>query len=414
MLSQVRRQVAVLMATVAAFSLGLSGLVTSSASAAGTTQGVTSKSVTLGLLVNLTGSLASSFSGTAMGAQARIDEQNAKGGVDGRKIKLVIGDDQSLPTDSLSVTQSLVQEKHAFAVMEETAFFALDYKYLEQAGIPGIAGQPYDGGPEWPSKSTTDLVDAAGSQSVTSGNYGWLIKMLKTEHCTKLATVANGASAAGVQYANEIKQEAEAAGIQDVDEDNSLGFTQTDLTPNATTMKNSGANCWVGITAAFAEEALLTALQQQGANVKGVLLGNYSASFLQPPVNSDDQGMVTSFWYKTPEIDPSAANQIGAAERKYTGYTGTTPLTTGSYFGWIAADAAITGLEAAGKNLTATRFLNGLHKTKAYTAGGLQAPVNLAVSKQGTYATSTAGSCMYALKVVGTKYVPVTKKPFCS
>ena len=70
MLSSVRRQAAVLVATVAVFSLGLSALGTSGASAQ-TTPGVTSNSVKLGLLADLTGPLASSFGGVAQGAQAR-------------------------------------------------------------------------------------------------------------------------------------------------------------------------------------------------------------------------------------------------------------------------------------------------------------------------------------------------------
>jgi branched-chain amino acid transport system substrate-binding protein len=417
MLSSVRRQAAVLVATVAVFSLGLSALGTSGASAQ-TTPGVTSNSVKLGLLADLTGPLASSFGGVAQGAQARIDQQNASGGVYGRKIQLAVGDDQSNPNDALTVTQGLVQQQGIFSLMAESAFFTLVYKYLGQQQIPTVSGQPYDGGPEWADPSSHDLVDGAGAQNPNTPNLGWewLIKILKADKITKLATLANGFSAASVAYANGIKAAAEAAGIQVVDEDNSLTETQTDLTPNAITMKKSGANGWVGLTSLFSEQALMTALHQQGAtNIKAVLLGQYAGALLQPPLNSIDQGTIVPFYYKTPEISPAVGGQLVAALRKYTGYKGgSPPPNLGYYFGWASAQIAITGLQAAGKNLTVNSYLNGLHKQAAYTAGGLQVPVNLAQIKQGTYAPAAAGNCEYALKVSGTKFVPLSTQPYCT
>src|SRR6202035_5186302 len=60
--------------------------------------GVSAKQIVVGLTTSLTGAEASSFIGGWQGAQARIDEQNAAGGVNGRKIKLVIADDASSAT----------------------------------------------------------------------------------------------------------------------------------------------------------------------------------------------------------------------------------------------------------------------------------------------------------------------------
>lgn len=423
MLSSARRKAALVMSTVAVFSLGLSVIGTSSASAqTSSTPGVTSSSVTLGLLSDLTGPLSSVFGAVKQGAEARIDQQNAEGGVDGRKIKLAVGDDQSSPTDVLTVAQSLVQQDHVFSIMEETPFFGLVYPYLEQNDIPAVSGFENDGGTEWSNPDTSDLVAGSGTFFTGSNNaeWQWLIKILKQEKITKLALIAYGANAASVGYNNGIKSAAEASGIQVVDVDNSVQETQTDLTSNAIKMKNSGANGWVGDVAAGAEEALITALHQQGASIKGVLLGNYTPQFIQAPLNSIDQGTVSTFFYKTPEVDPSTGNggggQLVAALRKYTGYKGTTatPPPNGAYFGWASAELAIQGLEAAGKNLTVSTFLKGLHKQTAYTVGGIQAPANLAQSRQGTYSPSAAGNCVYGLVVKGTKYVPLSKAPFCS
>ena len=81
--------------------------------------------------------------------------------------------------------------------MAESAFFTLVYKYLGQQQIPTVSGQPYDGGPEWADPSSHDLVDGAGAQNPNTPNLGWewLIKILKADKITKLATLANGFSA---------------------------------------------------------------------------------------------------------------------------------------------------------------------------------------------------------------------------
>jgi hypothetical protein len=89
-------------------------------------------------------------------------------------------------------------------------------------------------------------------------------------------------------------------------------------------------------------------------------------------------------------------------------------LPAGVYVGWATATLAIQGLQSAGKSLTSNSFLNALHSQKAYTAGGLQMPTNLAQNKQGTYAAGSLGNCQFAMKITGTKFVPLALKPFCT
>ncbi len=54
--------------------------------------------IVLGYIGDLTGVAASTFADGPAGAQARIDLQNAEGGVDGHKLKMVVADTQSSPT----------------------------------------------------------------------------------------------------------------------------------------------------------------------------------------------------------------------------------------------------------------------------------------------------------------------------
>ncbi len=62
--------------------------------------GVTPTTITVGLITEESGSGASGAFGIPESFKARIDLQNAEGGVDGRKIKVITEDDQSQPSDN--------------------------------------------------------------------------------------------------------------------------------------------------------------------------------------------------------------------------------------------------------------------------------------------------------------------------
>src|SRR5207253_2623367 len=57
------------------------------------TQGVTDTSVKIGFISSSTGVAAPNYKGAAKACEARVDAQNAKGGVNGRKIDLITVDD---------------------------------------------------------------------------------------------------------------------------------------------------------------------------------------------------------------------------------------------------------------------------------------------------------------------------------
>src|SRR5262249_10227052 len=106
--------------------------------------GVTADTVTIGLLTALTGPAASTFADVPKGAEARVDLLNDNGGINGRKIKLEVADDQGSPNGNLAAAKSLVEQKHAFLVVSESPFTFGSAKYLHDAGVPVVGGS-YDG-----------------------------------------------------------------------------------------------------------------------------------------------------------------------------------------------------------------------------------------------------------------------------
>jgi branched-chain amino acid transport system substrate-binding protein len=71
--------------------------------------GVTGNSIEIGGIASLSGSYAASLSPIADGMRARIDAQNAEGGVNGRKINFDVADDQSTVDGNLAASRELVE-----------------------------------------------------------------------------------------------------------------------------------------------------------------------------------------------------------------------------------------------------------------------------------------------------------------
>jgi branched-chain amino acid transport system substrate-binding protein len=81
------------------------------------TQGVTKTEVTIGSIQDLSGPLAGYGKQIRMGMLLRLDELNEQGGVNGRKIKLLVEDDGYDPKKAVLAAQKLVNQDKVFAMV---------------------------------------------------------------------------------------------------------------------------------------------------------------------------------------------------------------------------------------------------------------------------------------------------------
>ena len=77
--------------------------------------------IPVGVYAALTGDQASFGNATVQGVKLAADEINAAGGVLGRKIKLVIEDDQGRPEQAASVVTKLITNDNVIAVIGENS-----------------------------------------------------------------------------------------------------------------------------------------------------------------------------------------------------------------------------------------------------------------------------------------------------
>ncbi|MEK7722911.1 MAG: ABC transporter substrate-binding protein [Acidobacteriota bacterium] len=79
----------------------------------------TDETIKVGIFADMTGQTASFGVSTLSGIKMAADEINAKGGINGRKIELILEDNQGLPENTKTVVQKLIKEKKVHALLGE-------------------------------------------------------------------------------------------------------------------------------------------------------------------------------------------------------------------------------------------------------------------------------------------------------
>jgi branched-chain amino acid transport system substrate-binding protein len=123
--------------------------------------------IMIGYITDETGAASSTYINAIEGAQARIDAQNAIGGVNGHKLELVAEDDQSTSTGNSTAAHLLVS-KGAFGIIQIDSGAFGSARYLNQLGVP-VVGVSVDG-PEWGQQPNTNMFSIGELYSTTPFN----------------------------------------------------------------------------------------------------------------------------------------------------------------------------------------------------------------------------------------------------
>jgi branched-chain amino acid transport system substrate-binding protein len=389
----------------AAFATSGFALVATNAGAQTTaTPGVTKDAVKLGFIWSGTGVAAPNFQDSGDACQARVDAQNAKGGVNGRKIELEKVDDKSSGAN-LTGAKDLIENRHVYAVVNNSSFAFLAYRYIEDSGTPLIGGG-FDGN-YYRQKGNENIINAGGNGSpppegiiFTNGT-----DVAKKLGATKIGSVGYGVSPSSTGVAKDTqKYAAPASGLKPVYLNTAVDFGTTDVGPIVLGLKNAGADAVYLPLDGNTNLAIAQGLQQNGVKMKAVLMASgYGQEMLDSPITKTlDSADVVSQVYKPAELasDP-AVKKFRADLKKYADITGVPDY--GAYTGYIACDMAITGIEQAGKNPTQQGFIDGLHELGTYKAADLTcAPIDISLEN---YGKTPSESCQYFITFKDGKFV---------
>ncbi|MEO7938583.1 MAG: ABC transporter substrate-binding protein [Burkholderiaceae bacterium] len=95
--------------------LGTAALLGLAMAAGAQARGVTDKEIVLGTHLDLSGPVAAGMPSIRNGMQMRIDEANEAGGINGRKIRLMVEDNAGQPQMAVRVTEKLLRSDDVFA-----------------------------------------------------------------------------------------------------------------------------------------------------------------------------------------------------------------------------------------------------------------------------------------------------------
>ncbi|HLG68111.1 MAG TPA: ABC transporter substrate-binding protein [Acidimicrobiales bacterium] len=402
-------------AAVASLGIGVA-LVTAPASPVGAAGKGSKSPIVIGLVGSLTGVASSTFTDGPGGALARIDLQNARGGIDGHPLKLEVADDQSNPTQVVTASQDLVENKGAIGLIMDGPFGYAAAAYTHSRQIPVTTDCAC--GPQFAQLPYTNLFSYSGGGSPTIFN-GLMYTntadaiFLKEIGVTKLAGLGYGISAASIDSVKLLFGAAQrVGGISQCYTNYSIPFGGVDFTASTLQIKSAGCNGVVGSFVDASDVALAQAVKNAGIAAKQLYFTGYDEDVLTNPTaaRAFDGVYVTSGINFTTPNGPTRA--MLATLRKYDkSYTGGIP-DLGLYGSYLAADNLIKGLQMAGRNLTSAAVIAKLRTLKSYNAGGIL-PSAVTFQHFGTPAMLPKHPCTYVMQLQGSNFVVYKNKPIC-
>ncbi len=357
---------------------------------------------------SLTGPAASEFGSSQQGCVARVDLQNAEGGVNGRKINLSVVDDQTNPTLTSTAVQRAISDG-AVGIVSNTPFFFEAAKFAQQADVP-VTGNSADG-PEWGEQPYTNMFDAfRGSEDPkvpVNSIYG---DFLKAHGGTTIGAYGYGISPLSADEAKGAAESFVRAGGKVGVLDTTVPFAGVSFTSEALTARQKNVDALLPTMDDASNYALMTALEQAGVKLKAVLLSTgYQPDVINSPAWPSLQGAYFLSLARPFSVPNAGTEQMAAALKQYAGFTSSEFPSYGQDLSWLGCDLMITGLQRAGANPTRAGVVSSLRSLTSYNGNGLL-PVNIDFS---TIFGHDLPQCAWVLQAEKSGFVPVSSKPYC-
>ena len=365
--------------------------------------------LTVAYITDVTGQAAAENGTSAAAFEARIDLQNAEGGVNGHKLVPLVIDDQTSPSEVITAVQDAIS-KGVIGIVSNSLLMFLAAKYPQQAGIP-VTGA-YTDGPEWGTQPYTNMFASdEGSVDPKYPANTEIDAILKAHGGTVLGAYGYGISPTSTRAADGDAQAATHLGMKVGVLNTSVPLGSVDFTSDALIAKQDHVNALVPSLDSNSNYALAEALKQAGVKLKAVLFATgYQPDVVHSPAWSSLQGDFFDSLYRPWVLPNAGTEQMQAAMEKYAHFTKSDFPSFGQYEAWAGADLMVKGLELAGKNPTRAAVIKDLRSLKSYTANGLLSePIDYAT----VFGHDLAHQCSWVMEAEKNGFVPVSSKPIC-
>jgi len=332
---------------------------------AGQTQGVTDDEIRIGTLLPLSGNPAAAWGVTiSKGMEAYFDYINDQGGIYGRKLKLIVGDNQYSGPAATEAVRKLVEQDGGIFLLQGslgTEAHTAVYEYVEERGIPDMY--------------------------ILTGNSKWTVPVVRTRFTALVDYATEGRIFARYVYENydgkklgvlaqndDFGKEGEEGireGLEELDANVDVTVeyydaTQSDVTAQVQRLKGKG----VGVLAFWggpvqAANMLKTAHEILSWDVPAVLTGVNALEIVAQLAGYDNiEGAVTSM------IGHQAweTSIPGVAKRKdiLAKYAPDVPFDNTLLVGYAISESTVGLLKQAGQELTRDAFLDAAESVCKY------------------------------------------------
>jgi ABC-type branched-subunit amino acid transport system substrate-binding protein len=363
--------------------------------------GVTASEIKVAAISTLTGVLAADFGSLVPGIRAYFDLVDSHGGVDGRKVVLAYDlDDAGLSSQFQADTHTAIDQDHAFAVAVSSYWFTPTY--FARTCTPTY-GYNVDG--NW--AGAPNLFASGGSVltlKTVVPEVAYLIDRTKSKSVAILAYDVSTSSDLCRTTGNLLR----AAGYDVSFTDLKLTPIDANVTPDVERMQRAGADFVVSCMTVTGNVSLARAIQQYGLHVHQLWFDGADATVVKKyqsllqGVYFDVQNVPETSASEFPGLYPGLVSYLRAMNRYSPGYADNALALDG----WEAAALMVAGIKAAGHHLTQASVVAATNRMTAFTAGGLQEPVDWEIA----HTQPTAEACGAFEEVKGKAVEPALGK----
>ena len=347
--------------------LGMVGLALGLVALAGTAmgqgaaRGVTGNEIVLGMHTDLSGPAATYGVSSSNAVKMRFDEVNEKGGLHGRKIRLIVEDTQYQVPRAVQAGAKLINRDRIFAMVAPlgTPMNNALFKDQLEAGVPNLFPlsaarsmyEPFHKLKFYGAASYVDQVRAGINYFVKSKNKKALCAMYQDTDFGK--EVLDGVTA-----------QAEKLKIKVVE---TVTHKPTDQDFTAQITKLKGAGCDLVVLGTIVRDSIVPYATARKIGWTDVdFLGSAATydGFVAGAQGGVTEGLyamgLTDFPYRD-TLSPTAQQWFDRYKERYKA-----DPNIGAVYGHVAADLTVVGLQKAGKDLTLDSFVKGLESVRGY------------------------------------------------
>ena len=345
-----------------------------SPAAAGDTTGITDTEILLGTHLPLSQTVAAAYAPISDGMRAYFDYINeTEGGVYGRKIKVVVGDDHYNPPDTVEVTRKQVEQDEVFAIIgglgDETHNAV--WKYLEEKGIPDMfLATGLHKFTEPPVKTRFGGIPDYQVEGRMLGTY-------VAEHYNgKKLGILRENNEMGVDGLAGVKMGLEGSDVEIV-ADEKCEATTADVTAQTQRIKNAGAEVIVSVAGPVQSASLVKMAREVLAWDVPILVSGVDCSdiFIWLAGAENAEGVISVvFGHQVYETDNPGIQKHIEIIKKYAPNVEPSNFTL---YGATTAELMVEALKRAGPDLTREKLVEAAESIRDWTCSVCLTPINM-------------------------------------